>query len=438
MPPIVLSDIFDPGEHVLCAVSGGADSVALLLLLKERADRGGIRLTAAHFDHRIRPASGDDARFVRSLCESIHVPLIEGAGDVPRLAAEAGMGLETAARQARRAFLERARAEAGADVIATAHHADDQAETVLMHLFRGSGLAGAAGIRPRSAHWARPLLGVSKADLVLYLQERGQGWRTDETNAVPDTPRNRLRSVVLPAALEIYPGAVRALGRFAAVSAEESDFLDALADRFLAEHGARLDGGLYALEAVPAERALARRALRRLEPEADFGLLSRLTDLYFAPSGCVHAAGIRAERSGFRLYLIDETQPPEAFLGSLSAAPHENRPVYRNGFRQVLDAGAVKGAALRLRKSGDWISPLGTSGSKSLSDYLIDRKVDRPLRDRLPLLARGSEVLWAVGVGISNRAALREGSEAVELTYIPKSDGGRAHGHDERPEGDPV
>jgi len=438
MPPIVLSDIFDPGEHVLCAVSGGADSVALLLLLKERADQGGIRLTAAHFDHRIRPASGDDARFVRSLCESIRVPLIEGAGDVPRLAAEAGMGLETAARQARRAFLERARVEAGADVIATAHHADDQAETVLMHLFRGSGLAGAAGIRPRSAHWARPLLGVAKADLVLYLQKRGQGWRTDETNAVPDTPRNRLRSAVLPAALEIYPGAVRALGRFAAVSAEESDFLDALADRFLAEHGARLDGGLYALEAVPAERALARRALRRLEPEADFSLLSRLTDLYFAPSGCVHAAGIRAERSGSRLYLIDETQPPEAFLGSLSAAPHENRPVYQNGFRQVLDAGAVKGAALRLRKAGDWIRPLGTSGSKSLSDYLIDRKVDRPLRDRLPLLARGSEVLWAVGVGISNRAALREGSEAVELTYIPKSDGGRAHEHDERPEGDPV
>jgi tRNA(Ile)-lysidine synthase len=398
--------------------------VALLLLLKELADRGGIRLTAAHFDHRIRPASGDDARFVRALCEEIHVPLIEGAGDVPHLVAEEKIGLETAARQARRAFLEKALTEAGADVIATAHHADDQAETVLMHLFRGAGTGGAAGIRPRSGHWARPLLHVSKADLVSYLLERGQSWCTDETNAVPDTPRNRLRSSVLPSVLAIYPGATRALGRFAAVSAEESDYLDSLADRFLAERGVRIDGGLYALEAVPAERALICRVLRRLEPETDYGLLSRMTDLYFAPSGCVHAVGIRAERSGSRLYLIDETQPPEAFLGSLGVAPHENRPVYQNGFRQVLDAANLQGAELRLRRPGDWISPLGTSGSKSLSDYLIDRKLDRPLRDRLPLVARDSEVLWAVGVGISNRAALREGSEAVELTYIPKSDGG--------------
>jgi len=424
MPPIVLSDSIKPGEHVLCAVSGGADSVALLLLLKEAADRGEMTITAAHFDHRIRPASAGDARFVRALCERLGVDLIEGAGDVPLISKTTRTGLETAAREARRAFLEKARLEAKADVIATAHHMDDQAETVLMHLFRGAGASGAAGIRPRAGHWARPLLNVTKTDLVRYLTERGQDWRTDETNAVPDTPRNRLRSEVLPSVLKIYPGAIKSLGRFASISAEESDFLDALADEFLAARGLRIDGGLYALEAAPAERPLVRRALKRLLPETDYSMLFRLAELYFAPSGRVHAAGVRAERSGGRLYLIDEAQPPEAFLGSLRAVPGGNKPVYENGFRQVLDVRAVKGAALRLRKRGDWISPLGTSGRKSLSDYLADRKIDRPLRDRLPLLARGSEVLWAVGVGISNSAALREGSEAVELTYIPKSDGG--------------
>jgi tRNA(Ile)-lysidine synthetase-like protein len=222
----------------------------------------------------------------------------------------------------------------------------------------------------------------------------------------------------------IYPGAVESLGRFAAISAEETDFLDALADAFLAERGKRIDGGLYALAVAPVERALLRRALRRLESETDFSLLSRLTDLYFSPSGCVQAAGIRAERAGNRLYLIDESVSPETSLGKLNAVPGMNRPEYENGNRQVLDGAAVKDAALRLRRPGDWISPLGTSGSKSLSDYLIDRKVDRPLRDRLPLLVQGSEVLWAVGVGISNRAALREGSEPVELAYIPKNDGG--------------
>lgn len=436
MPLPVLSDVFQPGEHVLCAVSGGADSVALLFLLKEKADRNEIRLTAAHFDHRIRPASLEDARFVRTLCETISVPIVEGSADVPALAQASGMGLETAAREARRAFLENARREAGADVIATAHHAGDQAETVLMHLFRGAGPAGAGGIRSRAGVWARPLLNVSKKDLILYLQARSQKWRTDETNAVLDTPRNRLRSVVLPRVLEIYPGAADALGRFAEISAEESDYLDLLADGFLKTYGARIDRGLYALELVMAHRALVRRALRRLLPETDYGLLARLTDLYFSPSGRVQAAGIRAERSGRRLYLIDQEVLPACLLGTVQAVACENRPLYQNGFRQVLDKAALEGTVLRVRKPGDRISPLGTSGTKSLSNYLADRKIDRPLRDRIPLLAKGNEIYWVVGVGISNRAALRADSNAVELTYTPKTDGGAPD--DQRPEGNPV
>ena len=234
----------------------------------------------------------------------------------------------------------------------------------------------------------------------------------------------------------MYPGAAEALSRFAAISSEESDFLDEMADSFLAERGTQVDEGLYALDIVPVNRVLVRRALRRLNPEIDYGMLSRLSDLYFAPSGCVKAAGIYAERAGGRLYLMDETLPPEVFLGTLSAVPCENKPVYQNGFRQALDRRAVEGAVLRLRRPGDRISPLGTSGSKSLSDYLTDRKIDRPLRDRIPLLAAGGEILWVVGVGLSNRAALKENSEAVELTYVPKNNGGARH--DERPEGDPV
>ena len=127
--------------------------------------------------------------------------------------------------------------------------------------------------------------------------------------------------------------------------------------------------------------------------------MSRLADLYFAPSGRVHAAGICAERSGGRLYLADGANPPEAYLGTLNSVPCENKPVYENGLRQALDGAAVKGAALRLRRPGDWISPLGTSGRKSLSDYLMDRKIDRPLRDRIPLLAQGSESTVGGGRG---------------------------------------
>jgi tRNA(Ile)-lysidine synthase len=424
MPTVALLPILKPGEHVLCAVSGGADSVALLLLLKEKADLGEIRLTAAHFDHGIRAASAEDARFVRALCERIGVRLIEASEDVPAVARREGVGIETAARSARRLFLESARREVGADVIATAHHADDQAETVLMHLFRGAGLSGAAGIRPRRGVWVRPLLETRKEDLIRFLKAQGQCWRTDETNAVLDTPRNVLRSGILPSVLALYPGASEALCRFAKLAGEESDFLEGLADEFLSANGRRIDAGLYALNAVNANMALVRRALRKLCPKADFSTINSLANLFFQPSGRFVASGIRAERVRDKLYLIDESIPAESFLGHLCVRPAENRPVYQNGFRQVLDRAAVADASLRLRKPGDWISPLGTKGRKSLSDYLTDRKIDRPLRDRLPILARGSEVLWVVGVGISNRAALGENSEAVELTYIPKNDGG--------------
>jgi tRNA(Ile)-lysidine synthase len=423
MRPIALADVFKPGERVLCAVSGGADSVALLLLLKDRADEGSIRLVAAHFDHRIRPTSSQDARFVRALCQRLNIGLVEGSADVPALARARGEGLETAARNARRAFLQKTCAQVGADVIATAHHADDQAETVLMHLFRGAGRTGAAGIAPRAGRWARPLLEYRKKDLGLFLANRGQNWCDDETNALPDTPRNRLRSEFLPMAEGVYPGAVGALGRFAAISLEEDELLDALARDFLARHLVSIDAGLCALEvASQAHRALVRRALRRVCPRAacDYGISARLTALYFAPSGRLDVAGVRAERAGKRLYIFRGNEPAQAFLGTIREASSKNRPVYENGYRQVLDRAAVGKAILRTRQPGDWIRPLGTSGRKSLSDYMIDRKIDRPMRDRVPVLAEGSEVLWVVGVGISARAALSEGSEAVELTYIPK------------------
>lgn len=420
------------GEHVLCALSGGADSVALLFLLKRAAEAEEIVLSAAHFEHGIRGQDSlDDMRFVRALCARLAVPLYLEAGDAPGYAGAHGMGLEEAARRLRYDFLRRAARLAGADVIALAHHKDDQAETVLMHLLRGSAKRGMVGMRAREGDLIRPLLDVPKVDLVRFLTELGEPWREDATNRVPDAPRNALRIEALPRLEAIYPGAKAALCRYAKLAAEDEDWLQAEASRWLAGRCASHPFGASLTVDATVAPALLKRALAELLPEVNFGLLERLEALYRADRGAQSLPGARrAERTGGRLYLIDEqAHPPRQpvklesgaaleGIGRVELQKTDPIPVRTDRFRQVLDAEAVAGAVLRVRRPGDRIRPLGMRGDKLLSDYLIDKKIDRPLRDFLPLVARGDFVLWAVGVGISREAALKPGCEAVEIRFI--------------------
>jgi tRNA(Ile)-lysidine synthase len=197
---------------ILAAVSGGADSVAMLCLLREVCREHSVRLTAAHFEHGIRAeASVADAAFVRELCRAWNVELIEGSADVPAMAKARSVGIEEAARDARYAFLREAKRQAGADWIALAHHQDDQAETVLMHLLRGCGLKGLVGMRETEGDLYRPLLSYPKQTLVDFLRNQGIEWREDASNQVSDTPRNALRLNVIPQMETCYPAAKRAI-----------------------------------------------------------------------------------------------------------------------------------------------------------------------------------------------------------------------------------
>ena len=193
------------GRTVVAGLSGGRDSVALLLALHRR----GCALLACHVHHGIRGAAADaDAAFCKALCARLDIPFEEHRISVPQLAAQSGESLETAARKARHAILAETAARCGGNTVALAHHADDQAETVLFRLARGS--AGPRGMLPvrrdEGTAWVRPLLGVSRAQITAWLQELGQDWREDATNAVPDAARNRIR-------LEVLPALSRALGR---------------------------------------------------------------------------------------------------------------------------------------------------------------------------------------------------------------------------------
>lgn len=211
--------LFPEQGLILCALSGGRDSVALLHFLKEH----GFHLAAAHFDHHLRPDSGQDAAFCRKLCESWGVPFYQGEGDVAAMAGNT----EANARAARYAFLERTAEETGAACIATAHNADDNLETVLLHLARGCGLNGLTGIRPRRGRIVRPMLQVPRSAVDEYVKEFDLPFREDATNADTSYARNRLRHQVLPVLRSINPRVAEAAGRMTDTLREDLDFLTA-------------------------------------------------------------------------------------------------------------------------------------------------------------------------------------------------------------------
>ena len=234
-------DLLLPGQHVLVAVSGGADSVALLYVLRELAPSLGINLTVAHLNHCIRGKSSDeDAAFVRKLTMDLKIPSVQGRSDVCRRARCKGLSLEMAAREARYAFLTRTARKVGAEVVVMAHTADDQAETVLLKLARGAGPRGLGGIHREitlgKVRVVRPMLDVTRGEVVAFLKERGISWREDESNRDVSFLRNRVRHEILPLLeSKLNPKIKRALVRTAEIFREEDRWLEDLAKKILSE-----------------------------------------------------------------------------------------------------------------------------------------------------------------------------------------------------------
>jgi tRNA(Ile)-lysidine synthase len=254
-----------PGATIVVGLSGGADSVALTDALASLRRRRGFRLVAAHLDHGLRPGSADDAAFCAALCESLGVPLRVARADVRGRAARERGGLEQAARRERYACLRRVAEEERAVAVAVAHTRDDQAETLLLRLLRGAGATGLAAMRPRSGDLLRPLLGVSRAEVLDHLRTRGLSWREDPSNLDPAHRRNRVRHELLPWLEERFNPSVRAaLARTASLLADEADHVRAEAEALLARI-AREEGDALLVARVPlagAPTAVARAAIR--------------------------------------------------------------------------------------------------------------------------------------------------------------------------------
>ncbi len=404
-------------RNLLCAVSGGADSTGLLLILSALKEECGFGLACVHVNHGLRAASEKEEGFVRALCGRLGVPLSVVRVEVPREG-----NLEAAARAARYRAFEDVLALRGAQAVALAHHADDQAETLLMHLMRGSGGAGLAGMREYRPPLWRPLLMATRAQIRALLLEAGEPWCEDESNRDTGRLRNALRHGALRQIGELAPSAARSIARAAALQADEEDFWDGYAADWLLRN-ASVTGPCPFLLAEPcgrlpaaAQRRLLRALCRHCGLAPDQEQTEALRGLLRAPAGeSVNLpGGGLALRTGTRLHL----PPAEARGGAPEGALMRiaDRGSFGDGRReQALDADRLEGAALRFRMPGDRITPLHAKGSQPLRQYLIDRRVDRPFRAFQPLLARGDRVLWVIGVGVAQTAAVTPDTRARAL-----------------------
>jgi tRNA(Ile)-lysidine synthase len=404
---------------VVVALSGGADSVALLDVMAALARHRGFTVVAAHLDHALRPDSADDAAFCRDLCAALGVPFRTERKDVAARRRAEGGGLEEAARGERHALLRRVKDEEGATWIALAHTRDDQAETVLLRLLRGAGGLGLSAMRPCAGDLLRPMLARSRRDVLDHLAARSLAWREDPSNADVSIARNRVRHELIPYLERHFNPAVReALARSAALLAEESDVLASVAgDDVLTLEGLR--------------SAVARLTVRRAVQDAGglrgVGLkhVDAILDLAAtpAPSGRrVALPGGREAVFHFDQVRITRRRAPSAPFalplhvpgtvalpdGSRLLARAARGPAVSNGSAAVV---AVPDGPLevRTRRPGDRVRAAGRD--VSLKRFLMDRRVPAQERGALPLLAAGHRVLWVPGQRI-------DGAEAGERQFV--------------------
>ncbi|HLG59036.1 MAG TPA: tRNA lysidine(34) synthetase TilS [Vicinamibacterales bacterium] len=305
-----------PGSRLLVGISGGSDSVALAVVLRELSEHGGFSVVSlAHVNHRLRPTAARDEDFCRAFAERLGLPILVEAMDVQAYAISQRLSIEDAARRLRYDSLRRGAIEVSADRVAVGHTRDDQAETFLLKLIRGAGLTGLGGIYPQRGDVIRPLLDVSRSALRDYLVSLGQRWVEDETNDDLKNPRNRIRHRVLPE-LNLAAGAdtSSAIARAAGLVREDGQWLDELSkSRFEAlvrpcAHGLEIDAAALDDEPAPIQRRILLKALRMLATDREIGLdhVEAALGVAAGLSGGADLPGGRAELRRGKLVLLEQ------------------------------------------------------------------------------------------------------------------------------------
>lgn len=431
------------GGSILAAVSGGADSMCLLSLLLEAGARYGFAVEAAHFDHLIRQDSQQDCAFVRHWCDEKGVPLHVGRADIPAEARARKQGLEETARFFRYRFLEETAAGIGADVIATAHNADDNGETVLLHLLRGSGLSGLGGIAPKRGNLVRPLLTTTRQEIESYNARNGIPHVEDATNADTSYTRNFIRHEVMPLLKERNPNVLNALNRCADSARADNAYLEQQAE-ILSAQAVRTEDGCILSASLLAEapEPLAVRALQQLaaalSPDTVLSSTHRAAVLHLCrendPSGSVPLpGGLLARREYDLLVLTRQTDAPAVFhavplgLSSVTRTPEwmisaELCRCPAGKFNKPLTFYLKPGRyVLRPRKPGDAIT-LPARRKKTVKKLMIDSKIPVHRRDQIPVFESEGKVAAVAGFGTDCSFLPKEGEEAIRIVATAPED----------------
>jgi tRNA(Ile)-lysidine synthase len=461
--------LFRADTRVLVALSGGSDSVALALLLRDLAAVGEVRLAGiAHFNHQLREHASRDEDFSLSIARSLNVPFTAGRADIAARARLERRSIEDAARRGRYEFLERARLELAADVVALGHTRDDQAETFLYRLIRGAGPRGLASIYPRHGTIVRPLLNCRRAELRAYLAGQGVGYVEDETNADLAIPRNRIRAEILPLLADRFnPGIIGVLADEAELEREVWAWLESAASTFEEKSTGPQDPFQRELDVAqlnaapgPLRRVVLWRAMTAVAGgrSVSFDHVQAALELLDSDEHdrrAIDVPGHRVERVGSRLVLrgrdaavpgVRRAARPMAnlFEYSLSIPGEVRLAEARCALAAELEPelGDARGAArsgrgplalirrdlcqgpltVRNRRPGDGFRPVGVGGRKKLQDYFVDRKVAREERDRVPLVVDGSDrIVWVAGYGIDEAFRVTDPSQSVLLLRLKQA-----------------
>ncbi len=424
-------DLIPPGTGVLCALSGGADSMYLLCRLLEGREKYGWTIQAAHLNHGLRPSAARDEDFVRDWCRRQGVPLSVGRADAAAFAAREGLSIEEGARTLRYAFLKGAAEREGLALIATGHHAGDNAETVLMNLIRGCGLRGLTGIPERRGNIVRPMLNAVRREIEDYLEEHSVPHVEDETNADPAYTRNRVRLELLPLLEELNPRAAEHICAAAARLREDEEELSRQAAR-ISGKGLEVPGGLAVNvdDLREAPRPIALRACGQLLEQTGLGgeAVHREGMLALAlgedPSAALDVPGGRVQRRYGLLALspLPQRPPPEEAAlteGELrwgdwriTCAPALcPGKAYVSPGEFYLKPGAY---TVRPRREGDVIT-LGKRPPKTVKKLMIEGRVPACRRGLVPVLDASGRAAALGGFGPGWEFLAQPGEPALHI-----------------------